>query len=144
MVSPIKERSFFAYIVLALFTLFIYPIVFWTKLSKDVNALCEGDGKKTMKYVFIWLLNFVTFGLAGFIWKIVLVKRLQSNAARYNLRFSEGTGIGVALSLLTGPFIIQFVIVKNFNKLAVAYNEYNGLIEDKSDDAFADTEEIEA
>ncbi len=138
MVSPIKERSFFVNIVLGLFTLFIYPIVFWTKLSKDVNKLCEGDGKKTMKYVFVWLLNFVTLGLAGFFWKIALVKRLQANAARYNLRFSEGTGVAVALSLLTGPFVVQFVIVKNFNKLAVAYNEYNGLIEENADNVFAD------
>ena len=49
MVSAIKERSMFTYIVLSVLTLGIYHIVFWTKLSKDVNALCEGDGKKTMK-----------------------------------------------------------------------------------------------
>ncbi len=145
MVSAIKERSFFAYIVLALFTLFIYPIVFWTKLSKDVNALCEGDGKKTMKYVFVWLLNIVTLGIAGLVWKILLVKRLQANAARYNLRFSEGAGVATALSLLTGPFIVQFVIIKNFNQLAKAYNEYNGLVDTSADDdVFADTEAVEA
>ncbi len=144
MVSPIKERSLFTCILVGLITFFIYPIVFWTKLSKDVNTLCEGDGKKTMKYVFIWLLNFITFGIAGFVWKIKLIGRLQANAARYNLRFSEGTGMGFALSLLLGPLLPQIVIVKNFNKLAIAYNEYNGLVDENTDDAFADKEEATA
>ncbi len=128
MVSAIKERSLFSYIVLSVLTFGIYHIVFWTKVSKDVNALCEGDGKKTMKYVFCFLLNIVTVGIFGFIWKFKLAKRLQENAARYNLRFSESGGLVVVLAIVFAFFpIAQAVLIKNFNKLAVAYNEYNGL-----------------
>ena len=141
MVSAIKERGMITYILLSVLTLGIYHIVFWTKLSKDVNALCEGDGKKTMKYVFCFLLNIVTVGIFGFIWKYKLAKRLQENAARYDLKFSESGALVVVLAIVFAFFpVSQFVLVKNFNKMAVAYNEYNGLEAPK--DAFAD--EVEA
>ena len=141
MVSAIKERSMFTYIVLSVLTLGIYHIVFWTKLSKDVNALCEGDGKKTMKYVFCFLLNIVTVGIFGFIWKFKLAKRLQENAARYDLKFSEGGALVVVLAIVFAFFpVAQFVLVKNFNRMAVAYNEYNGL--EMAPTAF--TDEVEA
>ncbi len=144
MVSSIKQRSFFARMALGFFTCGIYPVVYWAKITKDVNKLCEGDGKKTISYVVPWLLILPTLGISCIVWKALLTSRLKNNAARYNLRFSEGAGSSVALSLvflLAGPFVSQYVIVKNFNELAVAYNEYNGLVDD-SVDAFAD--EVEA
>ncbi len=140
--SPaLKERSFFSYVVLSILTLGIYSIVFWTKLSKEVNTLCEGDGRKTMKYVYCFLLNIVTVGIFGFVWKFKLQERLRANAARYDLRFSESGALVVVLALLTGPFVSQYVIVKNLNKMIASFNEYNGL-EPEVDDVFAD--EVEA
>lgn len=142
MVSAIKERGMVSYVILSVLTLGIYHIVFWTKLSKDVNALCEGDGKKTMKYVFCWLLNIVTLGIFGFVWKYKLAKRLQNNAARYDLRISESGALVVVLSIVFAFFpVAQAVLVKNFNALAKAYNDYNGL-EVKNESIFAD--EVEA
>ncbi len=141
MVSAIKERSMFSYIILSILTLGIYHIVFWTKLSKDVNALCEGDGKKTMKYVFCFLLNIITVGIFGFVWKYKLAKRLQENAARYDLKFSESGALVVVLAIVFAFFpVAQFVLVKNFNRMAVAYNEYNGL--EAPESVF--TDEVEA
>ncbi len=140
--SPaLKQRSFFSYVVLSIITFGIYSIVFWTKLSKEVNALCEGDGRRTMKYVYCFLLNFVTLGIFGFVWKFKLQERLRANAARYDLKFSESGALVVVLALFTGPFIAQFVIAKNFNKMVAAYNEYNGL-EVEADGVF--TDEVEA
>ena len=144
MVSAIKERGMVSYILLSIVTFGIYHIVFWNKISKDVNALCEGDGKKTMKYIFCFLLNIVTVGIFGFVWKYKLAKRLQENAARYDLRFSEGGAIVVVLAIVFAFFpVAQAVLVKNFNKLAVAYNDYNGLVDD-TENIFADEEEVEA
>lgn len=141
MVSAVKERSMFGYIVLSVLTLGIYHIVFWTKISKDVNALCEGDGSKTMKYIYCWLLNLVTFGISGFVWKYKLAKRLQNNAARYDLKFSESGALVVVLAIVFALFpVAQAVLVKNFNAMAVAYNEYNGL--EAPETVFAD--EVEA
>ena len=93
-----------------------------------------------MKYVFCFLLNIVTVGIFGFIWKFKLAKRLQENAARYNLRFSESGGLVVVLAIVFAFFpIAQAVLIKNFNKLAVAYNEYNGL--EAADNVFTDEAE---
>ena len=148
--KPIKERSALLYFVLSFLTFGIYHIVFMTKLSKDVNVLCEGDGKKTMKYVFVWLLNIVTFGIFGLIWKFMLANRLQANAPRYSLKFSEGGALVLVYNLilpLIGLAIAQIVLIKNFNNLAKAYNEYNGLVDpdaNKRVGFFADEEEVEA
>lgn len=145
--KPIKERSFILYIILSVITFGIYHIVFWNKLSKDVNVLCDGDGKKTMKYGFVFLLNIVTVGIFGLIWKFKLANRLQTNAPRYNLKFSESGALVLVYNLilpLIGLFITSLVMVKNFNKLAKEYNDYNGLVDpdaDKRVTLFDDEEE---
>lgn len=140
MSAKINERSAFAYYVFSILTLGIYALVFWSKLAKDVNTLCEGDGKKTMKYFPSWLLSIVTLGVFGFVWRCKLANRLKENAERYDLRFSEGGKIVVVLGslglvmALLGPAIGHFILIKNFNKLAVAYNEYNGLVDPEEDE----------
>ena len=129
MSSAIKKRSFALYIFLTFVTFGIYPIIFWNKLSKEVDVLCDGDDRKTMRYIFVLLLNIVTLGIAGFVWKFKLAERLRANAARYNLNFSESGALVVFLAVFGGAFLLpKFVLVKNFNAMAVAYNEYNGLI----------------
>ncbi len=144
MSAAIQKRSFFVYVLLSILTLGIYHIYFWTKISNDVEVLCEGDGKKTMKYVFCFLLNIITFGIFGLVWKYKLAERLRANAARYNLNFSESGGLVLALSIFASLFFIpHFVLAKNFNALAVAYNEYNGLVLPVKDEVFVD-EEVEA
>ena len=139
MAKPIKERSYFLSCFLGALTCCIYPIVFWHKLSKDVNVVCEGDGAKTMPYVFSWLLNIVTVGIFGFIWKFLLAERLRRNAARYGLKISD-SGLAILLVSLLVPFagllIAKIILVKNFNKLAAAYNEYNGLVEEEKEVSF--------
>lgn len=151
MKSKIPERSIFTYIIFSILTLGIYSIVFWTKVSKEVNVLCEGDGKTTKKYFPAWLLNFVTLGIYGLVWKCKLADRLKDNAERYNLDFSEGGGLVLAYStigfvmLLLGPTVAKCVLIKNFNQIVKAYNDYNGLVdpdEDKKIYIFSD-EEIE-
>ncbi len=140
MTSKIEERSFLAYCCLSVITFGIYPIIFWHKISTRVNILCEGDGQKTMKFVFIWLLNHVTFGIAGLVWRAKLAQRLKNNAARYNLKFSESAAMIVLYDLLipwVGFFIPRYILVKNYNALAKGFNEYNGL-EGRVDNVFAD------
>lgn len=149
MSSNIKKRNFVTYLLLSIITLGIYHIIFWNKLSKEVDVLCEGDGKKTMKYVFAWLLSIPTLGIFGIIWKCKLAERLKTNAPRYDLKFSEGKGIIAVLStlglvFLAGPSIGHYVLLKNYNAIGAAFNEYNGLAdpdEDKKVYFFADEEE---
>lgn len=147
MKAPIKERSIFLYYLFSIITLGIYSLVFWSKLAKDVNTVCEGDGKKTMKYMPSWLLSIVTLSIFGLVWKCKLTNRLKDNAERYGLKFSESGSLTVVYSILFLLPIAHFIMIKNFNKIAKAYNDYNGLVDpdaDKRADLFVDEETVEA
>jgi hypothetical protein len=122
-----------------------------TVLGKNVNALCEGDGKKTMKYGFAFFLSVITVGIYGIIWKVKLAERLKVNAERYELMIPEG-GTEVALfstlgiiALGAGIPISSFIIIKNYNMIAEAYNAYNELPEPEDEyiDLFGENEVLD-
>lgn len=127
-----KERSLVAYYLFSFLTLGIYALVFWGKYTKDVNTLCEGDGKKTMKFKYVVLLSIITVGIFGLVWRYKLAKRLQENAERYDLRFSE-SGALVVIFTIFGLVLGDFILIKNFNKMAKAYNDYNALVDPDAD-----------
>lgn len=149
MAANIKKRNYVSYFLLSIITFGIYHIIFWNKISKEINILCEGDGKKTMKYIFALLLCIPTLGIYGIIWKCQLAERLKANASRYDLKFSEGKGILAVLStagllFLAGPAIGHYVLIKNYNRIGEAFNEYNGLADPDADQRvhfFVDGEE---
>ena len=124
----INNRSLARYIIFTFITLGIYGLYWIYKLAKDVNAMCEGDGKKTAGLLKLILLSLVTFGIYSFIWYYMLGDRIQDNAPRYNLEFKENGGTILLWYLLgsfivVGPFIAVFIIIKNTNAMAEAYNE---------------------
>lgn len=125
------ERSIIGYYFYSLITLLIYPFVFWGKYVKDINDLCEGDGKKTMKFKYVVLLSIITVGIFWFIWRFKLAKRLKENAERYGLKFREG-GVTVVILTLLGIVFGDYVLIKNFNKMVKAYNDYNGLVNEEA------------
>lgn len=141
----IPKRSAFKFFVLSIITLGIYAIVFWHKLGKNVNTLCEGDGKRTMKYLPAFFLSVITFGIYGIIWKVQLAQRLKVNAERYELDIPEdGTMIALfhtlgIIALGAGIPIANYLIIKNYNMIAEAFNSYNDLEETEEEkNAFVD------
>ena len=149
--ARIPKKSVFKFFLLSAITLGIYAIVFWHKLGKNVNSLCEGDGKKTMKYGFAFFLSVITFGVYGIIWKVKLAERLKVNAERYELMIPEG-GTEIALfstlgliALGAGIPISSFIIIKNYNMIANAFNAYNNLPEPEEEyvDLFRDDEVLD-
>ena len=149
--ARIPKKSVFKFFLLSIITLGIYAIVFWHKLGKNVNSLCEGDGKKTMKYGFAFFLSVITFGVYGIIWKVKLAERLKVNAEHYELMIPEG-GTEIALfstlgliALGAGIPISSFIIIKNYNMIANAFNAYNNLPEPEEEyvDLFRDDEVLD-
>ncbi|MBQ6936874.1 MAG: DUF4234 domain-containing protein [Clostridia bacterium] len=149
--ARIPKKSVFKFFLLSIITLGIYAIVFWHKLGRNVNALCEGDGKKTMKYGFAFFLSVITFGIYGIIWKVKLAERLKVNAERYELMIPEG-GTEIALfstlgliALGAGIPISSFIIIKNYNMIANAFNAYNDLPEPEEEyvDLFREDEVLD-
>ena len=146
--ARIPKKSAFAFFALSIITFGIYAVVFWHKLGKNVNTLCEGDGKRTMKYGLAFFLSVITCGIFGIIWKIKLAERLKVNAERYELMIPEG-GLEIGLFHTLGMILVgagigiaNGLIIKNYNMIAAAYNAYNDLPEPEEEfvDLFSDDE----
>ena len=127
------DRSLVMYILLSIVTCGIYAYYFIWKLASDVNVACEGDGKKTPGLVTYILLSIVTCGIYSYYWMYSIGNRLQENAPRYGMSFSEnGTTIlmwqifGMLLCCL-GPFFAMNILITNTNRICLAYNQKFGL-----------------
>jgi len=133
--GPLKtDRSLVIYILLSLVTCGIYSLYFIYSLAKDVNVVCYGDGKETAGLVKLILLSLVTCGIYSFFWYYSLGDRLQQNAPRYGLNFTE-SGTTILLWLLVGcllagigGYIAMYFIIKNTNALCVEYNHQHGMM----------------
>jgi hypothetical protein len=124
----IKKRGLAGLIILSIITLGIYGLYWIHKLAKDVNAICEGDGKKTGGLLKYLLLGLITFGIYDLVWLYMLGDRLQDNGPKYNLTLKESGGAVLLWYILgsfiiIGPFIALHIIIKNTNALADGYNK---------------------
>ena len=132
--QPLKtDRSLVLYIILAIVTCGIYSYYFLYAMARDVNIVCEGDGKKTPGLLAFILLSFITCGIYAIFWYYGLGNRLAANAPRYNMNFQEN-GTTILLWYLfgaflcgIGPFVAMHILIKNTNALCYAYNRYNNL-----------------
>jgi len=125
-----SNRSLLKYILFSIITCGIYPLIFIHGIARDVNIVCEGDGKHTGGLLKLILLSIITCGIYTYVWYYSLGNRLMENAPRYNMCFSEN-GTSVLLWILfgsllcgIGPFIALHIIIKNTNALACGYNSF--------------------
>lgn len=128
MAGMIKKRSLAGLVVLSLITFGMYGLYWIYRLAQDANAMCAGDGKKTSGLLRYFLLNLITLGLYGLVWLYKLGNRLRDNAPRYHLACKEGGGTVLlwlipGAFIIVGPFIALYIIIKNTNALAAAYNQ---------------------
>lgn len=127
------DRSILAYILLNLVTCGIYGWYFIYALARDVNVVCDGDGKRTAGLVKLILLSMITCGFYQIYWMYSLGNRLAANAPRYGQNFQEnGTTVLLwylvgALLCGIGPLVAMNIIIKNTNTLCVAYNFRYGI-----------------
>jgi hypothetical protein len=127
----IKTRSMAACIIFSFITLGIYSLYWIHTLVKDMNTICDGDGKKTGGLLKCLLLGLITLGIYNWVWLFMLGDRLQDNAPRYGLTFKE-SGTAVLLwtllgsYIIVGPFISLHIVIKNINALAGEYNKKSG------------------
>lgn len=127
------DRSLAMYIILTLITCGIYSYYFLYKMAHDVNIACEGDGEVTSGLVAYILLSIVTCGIYNLIWEYKVGNRVASNAPRYGMSFQEnGTTIlmwhlfGILLCGI-GPFFAMHILIKNTNRICMAYNQTHGM-----------------
>lgn len=128
--GPLKtDRSLVPYILLSIITCGIYSYYFIYKMAKDVNVACYGDGKETAGLVKFILLSIITCSIYAWFWYYNLANRLQENAPRYGLSFTEN-GTTVLLWLIVGSclcgigaFVAMHILIKNTNAICAAYND---------------------
>lgn len=115
-------------VIVSLLASNMYRLYFYYRLSLDVNAVCEGDGKETESYVIAFVLNTVTFGLYQLYWAYKLAQRLHANAPRYGFKMMETGKEIVVLDVFCFGYIAAWELIKNMNKVAKVYNQ-SGLAE---------------
>ena len=117
-----KKRSFVKWLVLSVVTLGIYNLYWIHKLAKDVNKICEGDGKKTSGLLQYILLGIVTLGIYDFAWVFMTADRLADIAPKYNAKV-KGNSTVILLSLIFFSPITIYLIIENMNVLVEEYNK---------------------
>lgn len=123
------NRGLLKYILLSLVTFGIYPIVFYSCISNDINTIATPkDGKKTMHYCLLYfLVSPLTAGIASFVWFHKISNRIGDEMRRRGLSnaISANTfwGWNVLGSLIVaGPFIYLHKLIHAMNDLCADYN----------------------
>lgn len=116
----INKRKTGKFIFLNLITLGIYGLFFWSKWTKDLNTICDGDDKDSAHYILVFLLDIFSFGIYSLVWNYQSVERMYQKAKDYNITFKHGGMFVMIWRLL--PIISSVYKIKYLNQLAEAYN----------------------
>ncbi len=93
-------------------------------LAKDVNILCEKDGKHTVGVEKMMLFSVLTFGVYKYVWLAEIVDRICDNAAEYDVEVrqdSETFFVWMILVPVLGYLVAMYRAIQDTNRLAEAY-----------------------
>lgn len=123
------NRGLLKFILLTIVTLGIYPLVFYSSISSDINLIASRyDGKKTMHYCLLaFLVGPFTLGIAYIVWPHKISNRIGNELSRRGIAYSFNAGTfwlwNVLGSLIVvGPFVYLHKLAKAMNLLAENYN----------------------
>lgn len=122
-----NDRNFWMYLLLTIITCGIYGIVFFWYVCQDLNTLGNGDGQESPNYIVVMLLGIITCGIYTFYWYYKQGNRLQTIIQRYGANTNENGTTYLLWILLgsfigIGPFVAQYLFIKNLNTAANLYN----------------------
>ncbi len=122
--EKIKERNIIKFLFLNAVTFGIYSIIYFYKAGRDIDAVCEGDGKKSFSYLVALVLSPVTFGLSKLFWNYQQGQRLKVNAPRYGYKMVPG-GVDYAvfgILPLGGDLIVAYLMAEHLNRISRVFN----------------------
>lgn len=125
--KTIPRRSFGLYLLLCLVTCGLYHFWFLSQWAKDVNTICAEDGERTLPVWEMLALGIPTLGVYPLLWQAWLLDRMYNNAPRYGADVrgdGESFFLWVMLLPLAGPLVAMGLAVRDMNRLAAAYEEY--------------------
>ena len=110
------NRSLIKLILLSIVTLGIYAIIFFYRVSEDINTIASRyDGKRTMNYLLIlFIIGPITLGIAAYVWFHRFSNRVGSelNRREINYNFNAGTYwmfYGIPSIIYGVAYVIWFV-----------------------------------
>lgn len=123
-----EDRRLWKLILLTIPTLGIYNIVFWYRLTKDLNEM-NTDEKPLKNYILVIFLSIITLGIYRWVWFFWLADRVQMTGAELGIKIKPGPSITLIWKLfgsfiLIGPFVANYLVIRNMNKVARQYNKY--------------------
>jgi len=123
------NRGLVKFILLTIVTFGIYPIVFYSGISNDINTIANRyEGKKTMNYALLFfIIAPLTFGIGYFVWFNNVSARIGNELKRRNLNYSFSAGTFwlwnvLGMAIVVGPFVYAGKMCNAMNKLAADYN----------------------
>ena len=131
--GPVRQlntrRGLIKLILLSIITFGIYPFVFFSGISEDINLIASRfDGKKTMHYCLMaFIIGPLTLGIGFIVWFHNLSSRMGNELARRGIAYSFGASDywlwNVLGSLIIiGPFVYLHKLAKASVLLAQDYN----------------------
>ena len=125
------NRGLLKFILLSLITFGIYGIVLFSSISTDINIIAgRYDGKKTMHYcLLVFLVGWLTAGIAFFVWYHRLSARIGAELKRRGVYYRFGAGTywlwGVLGTIIVvGPLVYCHKLFKAMNMLSLHYNTH--------------------
>lgn len=131
--GPVRQlnthRGLLKFILLGIITFGIYPLVFYSGISEDINLIASRyDGKKTMHFCLLFfLVGPITFGIADIVWFHRISSRMGNELSRRGIAYSFGAvdywlwNI-IGSLILIGPFVYTYKLAKASVLLAQDYN----------------------
>lgn len=123
------DRSLLKVILLGIITLGIYPIVFFSGISNDINVIASRyDGRRTMHYCLLaFLVGPITLTIACYVWFHNISNRIDNELKRRNIAYTFGASdfwlwYILGSFIVVGPFIYLHKLSIASNKIAEHYN----------------------
>ncbi|MCM1180632.1 MAG: DUF4234 domain-containing protein [Clostridium sp.] len=121
-----ENRKLWKLLLFTIPTFGIYNIYFWFRFTQDLNQMNQKE-KRIRNYILVCFLSIITLGIYRWVWLFYIEDRLQMTGEDMKIKVHPGPGATLALwtfgkFILIGPFLADFFIIHNMNKLARAYN----------------------
>lgn len=131
--GPVRQlnthRGLLKLLLLTIITFGIYPFVFFSGISEDINLIASRfDGKKTMHYCLMaFIIGPLTFGIGFIVWFHNLSSRMGNELARRGIAYSFGASDYwlwnvLGSFILVGPFVYLHKLARASVLLAQDYN----------------------
>ena len=123
----IQEKNFVTVLLLSIVTCGIYAFYYYYVMTQDINTMVGDDGQNVDPATIV-LLTLVTCGFYSWYWYYVQGNRMKALADQNGIPCQEN-GTTYLLWVLVGSLICglgvwigMYLMIKNFNQLARAYN----------------------